>query len=123
MDSIVEALENTPLSSKPLFTCEVCGAGYEQKGYLETHLQKHNSTSADGNQKSGECYICGKVMSSKRSLERHVLTHLTCKICKAEFATEDECVEHKKVHTTCDICCTDFVFPSKLTRHIQQKHI
>lgn len=86
------------------------------------------------------CTKCNKILSSSRSLKRHVKsfhddedkkkikpeprtdeeTIITCSECNANFATRDECQIHKLVHKTsfeCDVCSKTFRTRFRLKVH------
>jgi hypothetical protein len=122
-DELVSAVQSLKLN--PIFSCEHCGAGYTQEGYLKRHLEtKHQNTKMSKIlENSGpECSECGKVFANPRTLEKHMKTHLKCNTCKQEFTSMEDAKTHKKEHTFCKICQKDFHFVSKLTKHITAVH-
>ena len=123
VENVIDLLKETHIANEPKFKCEKCGATYDKKGYFETHLKKHENVMKPTNSSEEyKCSICNKILQSRRNLDKHIDAHKTCKTCKAIFESNEECREHEKVHTTCMISNQDFDFPSKLTRHIKQKH-
>ena len=55
------------------FICPVCNTSLLNLHDLTVHIRSHN-TPASGTQ-SNSCKICGKVLSSQSSLDRHMLVH------------------------------------------------
>ena len=68
------------------------------------------------------CVECDKVFANKKTLEKHMKTHLKCNMCKKEFKSPDEMRIHKKEHTSCTMCDKDFYFVSKLAKHMASMH-
>ena len=58
----------TPEGQK--FICPVCKLSLSSNNELTSHIRSHNSASA-----VNTCTICGKVLSSQSSLDRHMLVH------------------------------------------------
>ena len=122
-EELVSAIQSLKLD--PIFSCEHCGAGYTQEGYLNRHLEtKHTHTKISKTlENSGPvCSECGKVFANPRTLEKHTKTHLKCNTCKQEFTSMEDAKSHKKEHTFCKICQKEFHFVSKLTKHITSVH-
>ena len=49
------------------------------------------------------CIACGKVLQSKRDLERHLLTHsgikpFQCETCKKQFTLKGDLTRHMRIH-------------------------
>ncbi|XP_050513621.1 zinc finger protein 816-like [Diabrotica virgifera virgifera] len=75
------------------------------------------------------CEICGRVLSSKTSLQRHKRTHtndkipLACHLCDAQFPTYYALDVHKRRHAgnmpKCDVCLKAFNTKYHLTRHMR----
>ena len=78
------------LKLNPIFSCNYCGAGYTQEGYIKRHMEsKHMDQKKSNNLEnvSPECNECGKVFANHKTLEKHVKTHLKCNTCKEEFSS------------------------------------
>ena len=58
----------TPEGQK--FICPVCKLSLSSNNELTTHIRSHNTAAA-----VNTCTICGKVLSSQSSLDRHMLVH------------------------------------------------
>ena len=55
------------------FICPICNCSLLNLHDLTVHIRSHNSQ-ASGSQ-TNTCKICGKVLSSQSSLDRHMLVH------------------------------------------------
>ena len=128
VEDITEGLSSVSIS-KAEFQCELCPAGYKTIGHLTKHMNTKHADDVSASGKLGECLEicgevpCGKVLSSARTLEKHVQTiHRICSVCKEEFQSHNEKAKHMLVHTFCFICQKNFQFESKLKRHQLQKH-
>lgn len=55
------------------FICPICNCSLLNLHDLTIHIRSHN-TQASGSQ-SNTCKICGKILSSQSSLDRHMLVH------------------------------------------------
>ena len=126
VDSLVSDLEGLSLSSLP-FNCELCPAGYKNKGQLTKHTNAKHKVEAVA--KVSECQElcgdipCGKVLSSTKSLDKHIKSvHRSCNVCNDVFDSHNAKANHMLVHTFCYECDKNFMFESKLTRHKKQKH-
>ncbi|KAG7213929.1 hypothetical protein KM043_003129 [Ampulex compressa] len=76
------------------------------------------------------CSKCGRCYSSKKSLDRHNLTHsgkrLACEKCNKYFLHVDKLLEHGKLHegreksngVSCKICNKNFRKPDTMVRHL-----
>ena len=124
MQSIEGLLQKLELALK--FTCNLCGSGYSKVGFLKAHLEKkHETKTSDTDNKKSEtlpgmiCEECGKVLGDKRSLERHMKSHLKCTTCGQLFKTWQESKLHKQNHVTCQICQLFCEYPSKLKTHMK----
>ncbi|XP_052250285.1 ras-responsive element-binding protein 1-like isoform X4 [Dreissena polymorpha] len=84
------------------FICPVCNTSLLNLHDLTVHIRSHN-TPASGTQ-SNSCKICGKVLSSQSSLDRHMLVHsgerpFICKVCNMSFTTNGNMHRHSRIHT------------------------
>ena len=115
VESVLNLLKDTHLEKEPKFEREICQARYDKRGNYENHMLKHNDDAKLCNaSKKHKCDICKKTLQTKRNK--------CCKTCKVKFESVLSCKEHEKTHTMCALCKVDFEFPSKLARHIKQKH-
>ncbi|WAR11655.1 RREB1-like protein [Mya arenaria] len=83
------------------FICPVCNTSLLNLHDLTVHIRSHN-THASGSQ-SNSCKICGKILSSQSSLDRHMLVHsgerpFLCKICNMSFTTNGNMHRHSRIH-------------------------
>ncbi|XP_023289895.1 zinc finger protein 568-like [Orussus abietinus] len=77
-----------------------------------------------------ECIKCNRSYSSKKSLDRHVLTHkndkFKCEKCEKQFLRQDKLLEHGKLHESkekpksvdCNICNKSFRKLDTMVRHL-----
>lgn len=99
--------------------CKSCPKRFLKKEALDVHMRYH------GQPKPGRtfhCEICFKGVTSKRSLNRHLLIHkrnpinFICYICDKNFISNDKLVNHmraghsskKKVEVSCEVCHRTF---------------
>ena len=103
----------------------------EEQNYLKPKkIQEivigHSAASANTN----TCEVCGKVLSSKKVLHRHmILKHLKngrhqCPVCSRRFFSSHELGRHMPVHTNvkahvCEICGKSYKQSGHLHRHLQ----
>ncbi|XP_060565403.1 ras-responsive element-binding protein 1-like isoform X4 [Ruditapes philippinarum] len=84
------------------FICPVCNVSLVNLHDLTVHIRSHN-TPVSGSQ-SNSCKICGKILSSQSSLDRHMLVHsgerpFLCKVCNMSFTTNGNMHRHSRIHT------------------------
>ncbi|CAK9795082.1 Zinc finger protein 420 [Anthophora quadrimaculata] len=106
-----------------------------QRQYIKKNANvKWDDDSANINETDSQtAYICPKCTrcySSKRSLDRHVLTHdekkFTCEKCNKHFFQLDKLAQHTKLHTAkekaktvlCRICDRNFRKTDTMVRHL-----
>ena len=62
-EELVSAIQSLKLD--PIFSCEHCGAGYTQEGYLNRHVEtKHTHTKNTLENSGPVCGECGKVFAN-----------------------------------------------------------
>lgn len=141
------------------YPCDVCGKSYKNQKYLIYHMKSHeedyNSESVRCQfcnnmfssrqtlyvhtkiQHKGDthvCDICGKSVTSLRSLTSHMTTHndddekqIFCEMCGKSFTSNKYLKIHLLVHTKekphkCHFCDKCFSQRSSLTIHIRGVH-
>ena len=84
-----------------------------------SHLRSHNEVkpTADpadptGQAKVYNCCLCGKMLSSFSSLDRHMLVHsgerpFSCEVCGQTFTTNGNMHRHRRTHNLRDSCESD----------------
>ena len=88
------------------FWCDRCGAAYEDKASLETHVRLRHQ---------GEfvCETCGRACSDRNNLRKHQLLHsketrrFSCDHCGRTFPFEKDLVNHFCVHREASEVCPD----------------
>ena len=114
--------------------CIDCGRYISRKN-IARHIQSIHKTSILPS-KPFECYLCGKVLSSKRSVAHHIkfihkedlLVRVKCEKCDKSFASELNLKRHLKTHdnerekAVCQICANTFVDEVILNQHIRKYH-
>ncbi|KAK3587409.1 hypothetical protein CHS0354_028788 [Potamilus streckersoni] len=78
------------------------------------------------------CKICGKVLTKKHNLRRHMAVHNMekrhrCPVCEKAFARKDVFEKHKVVHTgeksyQCHLCGKIYSQNAHLQRHVYNSH-
>ena len=115
--------------------CLDCGMYISRKN-IARHIQSMHKTSILPS-KSFECYLCGKVLSSKPSVTHHIkfihkedlLVRVKCEKCDKTFASESILKRHLKTHGSerekvgCQICGNTFVDEVIMKQHIRLYHI
>ena len=69
VEKLVDNVEMLP------FKCDLCPNGYKREGNLKRHIEaKHK------NLNGSTCKECGAVFGAVTALEKHMNTHLKCKV-------------------------------------------
>lgn len=133
--------------------CNICGdddcEGHEEEGYYCTPCDKHFKTSRQLNahnlshfeyrrrgnlaDKEPVCKVCNKALSSKTSLNEHMLTHsndkqYVCMLCDKPFRNKANLVMHINGHTIhpnhrCKMCGQCFEDADELDRHVRKHKV
>ncbi|XP_076110794.1 ras-responsive element-binding protein 1-like isoform X3 [Mytilus galloprovincialis] len=85
-----------------IYQCPICQEVVQSLHDLTIHIRTHNTHAAAS--QSNTCTICGKVLSSQSSLDRHMLVHsgerpFKCKVCKMSFTTNGNMHRHMRIHS------------------------
>ena len=97
MESDVDKVSSKLLNLKMLpFTCSLCKCAFEAESQLTKHIRAKHPTTDSSNPR--HCPECNKILASEQSLKRHILKHITCKICKVIVNTPAEMILHNKIH-------------------------
>ncbi|XP_050713229.1 zinc finger protein OZF-like isoform X1 [Eriocheir sinensis] len=110
------------------FACNICFKTFTSIKLLKKHVAKHDSKNNDS--KNHECKVCGKVVTSKVSLQQHMSVHseeknFMCEECGARFRLKRFLRRHRLIHMPkiykCDMCRRSFALSSHLELH-QKTH-
>lgn len=106
------------------FECELCANKFYTSNKLRSHIQAvHYKNKCFG------CEICGKAFGLKKTLNAHMMSHLSekshvCTICSKSFLFRWALTKHERTHTgerpyvcTLDGCGKSFVSSSNLRQH------
>ncbi|KAG6440546.1 hypothetical protein O3G_MSEX001327 [Manduca sexta] len=107
------------------FVCGKCNKPFKTYSNLKTHMDIHEDTSY-------ECYICRRVLNSRRTLRKHLLVHEdkcrhVCSYCNKAFKRRQTLKVHMYTHTgdkplTCKWCEERFAYASTLRSHRLRCH-
>lgn len=107
------------------FVCRKCDKPFKTYSNLKTHMDTHEETSY-------ECYICRRVLNSRRTLRKHLLVHEdkcrhVCSYCNKAFKRRQTLKVHMYTHTgdkplTCKWCEERFSYASTLRSHRLRCH-
>ena len=109
-----------------VFTCEMCGKSFKQKGNLHTHMYSHKT------ERNFVCEFCQKSFKYPDQLSRHKLLHtmqnkLQCSFCEKKFVKDYELKRHEMVFHSglvyvCGLCFARCGHKHTLIRHYKRKH-
>nr|XP_031831315.1 zinc finger protein 493-like isoform X1 [Nomia melanderi]XP_031831316.1 zinc finger protein 493-like isoform X1 [Nomia melanderi]XP_031831317.1 zinc finger protein 493-like isoform X1 [Nomia melanderi] len=121
--------------------CPICGASFNRKGNMSTHLKRHNNESG-----TYTCSVCACKCKSMSELKLHRKKHTEedilesikkkstdgmrwqCKICNQIFTTRTVFLNHElihkaqKVNVECDICGKQLASKNSLVYHKKSMH-
>jgi KRAB domain-containing zinc finger protein len=118
-------VKHTPdeLKPQPSFKCQECGAQFREKYALKTHVQGVHERKY-----LSVCEVCGKAISSLKSLKDHMKIHteeknFACEFCDKRFVRKDALRMHTYTHTGekpfgCHICEKRFNQRTPLKKHL-----
>ena len=124
MDVVEEVIELDP----PGRDSPPQDSGPESDDSDSCSLPPEGNSSADPSKKIIKCNVCNKILSSVRSLKRHVDSYhqnpQKCDICDKFFRNAQELSQHKKSHLgyECAVCGNKYTTADSLRAHKNKKH-
>ncbi|CAH0724860.1 unnamed protein product, partial [Brenthis ino] len=107
------------------FVCRTCSKPFKTYSNLKTHMDTHSDTSY-------ACYVCSRVLNSRRTLRKHLLVHEdkcrhVCSYCNKAFKRRQTLKVHMYTHTgdkplSCKWCDERFSYASTLRSHRLRCH-
>ncbi|KAG9483300.1 hypothetical protein GDO78_009301 [Eleutherodactylus coqui] len=104
------------------FPCDICGRQFNDTGNLKRHIEYTH-----GGKRKWICFICGKSVRERTTLEEHLRIHSgekphLCSICGQSFRHGSSYRLHLRVHHDdkryeCDECGKTFIRHDHLTKH------
>ena len=96
-------------------------------------LKEENETKSGNNILPNQCELCGKILSCKKNLKKHLKLHSNirnyiCKICNKSYKRSDHLKRHMITHDSepnyfeCEFCFKRFNLNYHLTSHLQNVH-
>ena len=96
-------------------------------------LKEENETKSGINILPNQCELCGKILSNKKNLKKHLKLHSNvrnyiCKICNKSYKRSDHLRRHMITHDPepnyyeCEYCLKRFCLHYHLTSHLQNVH-
>ena len=96
-------------------------------------LKEENETKSGINFLQNQCELCGKILSNKKNLKKHIKLHsnirnYVCKICNKSYKRSDHLRRHMITHDPnpnyfeCEFCFKRFSLNYHLTSHLQNVH-
>ncbi|XP_049881451.1 oocyte zinc finger protein XlCOF6-like [Pectinophora gossypiella] len=112
-------------SDEKPFACGKCSKSFKTYSNMKTHMDTHEETSY-------VCYVCNRVLNSRRTLRKHLLVHEDkcrhiCPYCNKAFKRRQTLKVHMYTHTghkplTCKWCEERFSYASTLRSHRLRCH-
>ncbi|XP_059611673.1 uncharacterized protein LOC132258380 [Phlebotomus argentipes] len=113
----------TMFNTKRFYFCMTCKGQFSKIRDYDKHLSIHPA----------ECYSCGKVFKSWKTLLNHLKRHLgmneyVCRTCDKQFSSRQSMAEHERMHTgempiKCSLCPRMFRRQSNLLQHQHNHHM
>ena len=96
-------------------------------------LKEENETKSGINFLQNQCELCGKILSNKKNLKKHIKLHsdirnYVCKVCNKSYKRSDHLRRHMITHDPnpnyyeCEFCFKRFSLNYHLTSHLQNVH-
>jgi hypothetical protein len=96
-------------------------------------LKEEYETKSGINNLQNKCELCGKILSNKKNLKKHLKLHSNvrnyiCKICNKSYKRSDHLRRHMITHDPepnyyeCEYCLKRFCLNYHLTSHLQNVH-
>ncbi|XP_074645606.1 uncharacterized protein LOC141901926 isoform X1 [Tubulanus polymorphus] len=109
------------------FMCSDCGAAFERKSLLDSHIRSKHT-----NEVTDVCDVCGKVFYNKENHRTHMKFHAgikkyNCNICDKRFVTSSMLTRHLTVHKSkkshqCPVCLKWFARNDSMKAHCRSFH-
>jgi uncharacterized Zn-finger protein len=108
---VISATTVVTKNEEQIYKCPLCQEDFLSQKDFTNHIRAHNEVkpSNDPNDPTGQakvyyCSLCGKMLSSFSSLDRHMLVHsgerpFSCELCGQTFTTNGNMHRHKRTHS------------------------
>ncbi|XP_077390249.1 uncharacterized protein LOC144026945 isoform X2 [Festucalex cinctus] len=121
--------EGDNCDTKYKIVCRVCHRRFQLWSHLRTHMATHVTTQTKPTgDKTHSCSFCGKILSTRNAVTRHVRMHTTvkefsCSECGKSFTFNQQLTVHMRVHTgekpfPCSVCGKTFSCKGNLSKHM-----
>lgn len=128
--------QNREHPNEKTFTCEICARTYAKQKYLDKHMKKHQSDTAQStSQIKFQCAQCHSEFHTAKDLSLHLKLHAAekevgeyrCDMCYKSFGQLNLLRRHQESHVgqvvyECTECDKAFAFPHLLEEH-QKSHV